>query len=94
MYLFDAWHVRIDGLFRPCIKFEKSEMIKINKIIRRETNFNDLLRACADRNTTLLSSVPSPASPKLKKKNLHIEMDKIYRQKACGTRHFRGINYS
>lgn len=68
MYLFDAWHVRIDGLFRPCIKFEKSEIIKINKIIRRETNFNDLLRACADRNTTLLSSVPSPASPKLKKK--------------------------
>ena len=54
MYLFDAWHVRIDGLFRPFIKFEKSEMIKINKIIRRETNFNDLLRACADRNTTLL----------------------------------------
>ena len=59
MYLFDAWHVRIDGLFRPCIKFEKSEMIKINKIVRRETNFNDLLRACLP-----CLSVPSPAPPK------------------------------
>lgn len=54
VFLFVFMELRIDGLFRTCIKFEKSEMIKINKIIRRETNFNDLLRACADRNTTLL----------------------------------------